>query len=491
MSELVNNGRIKEVTEDMGMLKSISLENYKCFKKLDNFEVKPLTVLCGINSSGKSSILKSLLMLKQSFSSFSNSNSLSLNGDFTNNGMFSDVVYGGKGSLFNITNSFVITSNSYNTTQEKNTLKEINEIFKCSKNITFAKLDIELIIKSQKRKIISYGDNTIDNISISLTTNLNYNLIFEFSHIQDKKYNILVKGLPSIKKGQVELLDTICYFDGLKVVNLFYGAIRPSGQKIDEILSAIYTVFRIISLQYKDIYYISPLRSAPKRRYVIEQDIESIGIYGEYVPQVLEKYKENTGKINDTPINDLFSPKYSSIHLKTKESVNKWLEYFGINQLNIKPTDELLRLNIGAQNILDVGFGVSQALPIIVNGVILPCETTLLLEQPEVHLHPRMQMSMADLLIAISMAHKNVIIETHSDHIINRISRRMMENEYIRNNTVIKFIDRDSSNIPFIEDIEVDPIKGIITDNENFFREFTSETEKILFAGYNNKIGEK
>lgn len=486
---MVNNGRIKEVTEDMGMLKSISLENYKCFKKLDNFEVKPLTVLCGINSSGKSSILKSILMLKQSYSSFSNSNSLSLNGDFTNNGMFADVVYGGKGNLFTLKNSFLITNNSYNTTQERNTLKELSGIFKSPKQFMSAQLDIALLIKNQNRRIVSYGDNTIDHISINLTADSKYNLFLEFSHIQDKKYNISIKGLPSIKNGKVELLDTICYFDGLKIVNLFYGSIKPSGQNINEVLSAIYTIFRTISLQYKDIHYISPLRSAPKRRYVIEQDIESIGIYGEHVPQVLEKYKENNGKINDIPINDIFSPRYLAIHLKTKDAVNRWLEYFGINRLDITPTDELLRLNIGAQNILDVGFGVSQALPIIVDGVILPCETTLLLEQPEVHLHPRMQMCMADLLIAISMAHKNVIIETHSDHIINRISRRMMENKYIRDNTVIRFIDRDTNNIPFIENIEVDPIKGIITDNKNFFREFVSETEKILFAGYNNKIG--
>ena len=47
----------------MGMLKSISLENYKCFEKLDDLEIAPLTVLCGVNSTGKSSILKSLLML--------------------------------------------------------------------------------------------------------------------------------------------------------------------------------------------------------------------------------------------------------------------------------------------------------------------------------------------------------------------------------------------------------------------------------------------
>lgn len=474
--------------EDMGMLKSITLENYKCFKKLEDLEIKPLTILCGVNSSGKSSILKSLLMLKQSYSSFSNSNSLSINGDYTNNGMFKDVVNGGKGSLFKIQNSFEIKESTYNTTQEKNTLKEINDMFHCERRtIRYVKLDVEICVKSQNRKIISYGDNTIDQITIILSSKPNYKLFINFSHIQDRKYNIVVKGLPTIQKDKVELIDTVCHFDGLKVSNLFFDHVVPN-QNVNEVLAAIYTVFRIISLQYKDIYYISPLRSAPQRRYVIEQDIENIGIYGEYVPQILEKYKEVNGRINDIPNNDLFSINFSTTHLKAKDAVNKWLKYFGVDTLNIYPTDELLRINIGEHNILDVGFGISQALPIIVNGVTLPFETTLLLEQPEVHLHPRMQMSMADLLIAISMAHKNVIIETHSDHIINRVSRRMMENEYIRKNTSIKFVDKDINGHSFVDSIQVDPIRGIITNNENFFREFASETEKIIRAGYENKI---
>ena len=119
----------------------------------------------------------------------------------------------------------------------------------------------------------------------------------------------------------------------------------------------------------------------------------------------------------------------------------------------------------------------------------LPYKSTLLLEQPEVHLHPRMQMSMADLLIASSMAHKNVVVETHSDHIINRISRRMMQNEYIMNNTSINFVDKNNSKNSFLEKIPVDRIRGIITDNEKFFMEFSSETQKILIAGFNNQKG--
>ena len=92
---MVINGKIREVMEDMGMLKSISLENYKCFKKKTDIDIAPLTVLCGVNSSGKSSILKSLLMLKQTAESNVKNFSIALSGDLVDNGCFDNVIYDG------------------------------------------------------------------------------------------------------------------------------------------------------------------------------------------------------------------------------------------------------------------------------------------------------------------------------------------------------------------------------------------------------------
>ena len=335
---------------------------------------------------------------------------------------------------------------------------------------------------------MAYGDNIINKIIIEFFSRDYGKSTIELNLIDDFKYDILVSGFPCITSEHVELTNTVCYFDGLKLVNLYYDKIIPP-QKTDNLLSNIFSVSRIISLQYKDINYLSPLRNAPERRYIIEQDAENVGIYGELVPQILEKFKKKSAKINKIPENDLFSSKYMLINEKVFNAVNLWLDYFGIERYTIQNEDELLRLSIGDYSILDVGFGISQALPIITSCVTLPYKSTLLLEQPEVHLHPRMQMSMADLLIASSMAHKNVVVETHSDHIINRISRRMMQNEYIMNNTSINFVDKNNSKNSFLEKIPVDPIRGIITDNEKFFMEFSSETQKILIAGFNNQKG--
>lgn len=114
----------------------------------------------------------------------------------------------------------------------------------------------------------------------------------------------------------------------------------------------------------------------------------------------------------------------------------------------------------------------------------------LLFEQPEAGLHPKFQLAFADIILAYAQAGRTVVVETHSDHFINRVSRRMMENEYIRKNSVIYFFNKDSQGNSSYEIIEVDPIRGIITNNENFFPEFASETMEIVSASVRNRNGE-
>ena len=68
---------------------------------------------------------------------------------------------------------------------------------------------------------------------------------------------------------------------------------------------------------------------------------------------------------------------------------------------------------------------------------------TLLVEQPEIHLHPKAQMCIADFLLATVLRDKSIIVETHSDHIINRVIRRMMEDSNFYELVKILFVDQD------------------------------------------------
>lgn len=483
---------MKGVTEDMGMLKSISLENYKCFKEKADIEIAPLTVLCGVNSSGKSSILKSLLMLKQSYENGLDMNNLSLNGIYTNNGKFSTVVHGRNQSNFAIDTTFEFRKSNYISSQEKQTLNELEKIF-CVKysniqNVKFASINIHYDIKNQNRKNLSYGDNVIDNITISIKINKKIESLLCFNLVGDQNYNIILTNFPNEEtlKSKIELPLVYCYFDNFKVVNMYYGEVNPQ-QNIDKVVSNIYSIFRIISLQFKDIRYISPLRDSPKRRYVIEKDVNTVGIYGENTIQIVEKMKGKKGRINALPSEAGFEKGYVSINEKISEAINIWLNYIGIDNYLSSPYDDLIKLSIGKDNILDVGFGISQLFPILVNNITSPYKTTTLLEQPEVHLHPKMQMNVADMLIATSKAHKNVIVETHSDHIINRIVKRIMQDSSgdLRNNIKIYFFTKENE-ITKIEEIKVNMITGIEHAPKGFFEQFGNETMDIVNIGLKN-----
>jgi predicted ATPase len=74
-----------------------------------------------------------------------------------------------------------------------------------------------------------------------------------------------------------------------------------------------------------------------------------------------------------------------------------------------------------------VGFGISQVLPIIVEGLRMRKNGILILEQPEIHLHPKIQSMLFDFIYSLSLTGKKFIIETHSDHFITRMRRRVAE----------------------------------------------------------------
>jgi predicted ATPase len=88
-----------------------------------------------------------------------------------------------------------------------------------------------------------------------------------------------------------------------------------------------------------------------------------------------------------------------------------------------KTVDELVKLEIAhadrrADTISDVGFGISQILPILVQISVMPDRSTLIIEQPELHLHPSVQTKLAEVLAAASKSGRRFIVETHSEHFV-------------------------------------------------------------------------
>lgn len=122
----------------------------------------------------------------------------------------------------------------------------------------------------------------------------------------------------------------------------------------------------------------------------------------------------------------------------------------------------MVKLNVSDYNVSNVGFGVSQVLPILVSGLIERKDELLMLEQPEIHLHPAAQMGIADFLLSMAATERELIIETHSDHIINRVVKRIMQDKTGQLNKIVKiyYINSNERENPITE-INIDPQKGI------------------------------
>lgn len=488
---------MKGVLEDMGMLKSISLENYKCFEKLkvddkEELEIAPLTILCGVNSSGKSSIIKSLMMLKQSFEDSTVSNNILSNGKYIDNGTFDEILFDdATENYFTISNSFKIEKRENKITKDSTNYRDLCRLYY---NNQIKKFIINYSIKVTSGGEFLYS-NRIQEFNIKINVKLkNEDILSEITltRINKSKYSIYGNNIPDVS-GQLDKFsidEATCYFSGMTLNSIYQEGMQPITKLF---IPAIISIFSIIPSQYLQIQYIAPLRENPKRRYIADKEVNYVGISGENTPLLLKKFAENDW-------NGILAPESENSFCLSKDNIiirdkfgniiNSWMNYLELGGLRLDNRQkDLVKVKIDKHNIVDVGFGVSQALPILVEGIHMSQQQTLLLEQPEIHLHPKMQMRIADFLLSLSVQNKSIIVETHSDHFINRIIRRYMEDEKIRDKICIYFIDKDmsvGSGHSIITKVKIDEIDGAICDNENFFYQFASETEKIIDIGYRN-----
>lgn len=504
----------------MGMLKSITLENYKCFRDVTTIDIAPLTVFCGVNSSGKSSILKSLLMMKQTVEKESPYNKLAFIGNYVDNGYFNDIinVAGAKTGSFLISNTFSLSeySNQEKKRQDMQSYKEIKKLYSAlDYSCDIGRFEITHTVKineSDKKGILYYIDN--NNVIETTITIKVFNKSGDY--IPDLNGTISIKKCENDKNGREYTLDYsniplqnnivsipieeskkrfVCYFNNIKLTNLYQDNISA---EIVNIKPTILTFFNVTSMQYSGLLFIAPLRQFPSRNYIITGDINSVGNFGEYSPIFYTKSKDERCNYDiPTPFQENgccklnFNSHKVRLYKTFSTQFQLWFDYFDLGQIETLGDGGTLSLLSSGHNLADVGFGVSQVLPIIIQGLCMTKDETMLLEQPEIHLHPKMQMNMADFLLAVASTQRNMIVETHSDHIINRIVRRVMETYGTKNDlseiVKIYFVYKDENNCTQIyRDIKIDPNKGLTNCPPEFFDQYGDELRVIMKQGYEN-----
>lgn len=242
----------------------------------------------------------------------------------------------------------------------------------------------------------------------------------------------------------------------------------------------------------RSLRYLGPLRDDPRAFYPLASAFEptNVGLKGEYTAAVLDLNRD--AGVNYMP-SAAFHPETTQRLFATAslgEAVTDWLRYLQI-------ADNVATRNRGkfgheltvsvphgprARNLTHVGVGVSQVLPILVAGLLARSDAILVFEQPELHLHPTVQALLADFFLSLSIMGKQCIVETHSEHIINRLRLREGTSvDPLRTPAKIYFVERDKAGSAFRE-VVVNEYGAIADWPAGFFDQGQREADDILRA---------
>jgi hypothetical protein len=217
------------------------------------------------------------------------------------------------------------------------------------------------------------------------------------------------------------------------------------------------TAGTLVNNLLRQIDYIGPIRNRPERVYEISGEAPvSVGPRGEYAPEVIHRTD-----------NKIFNAELRS-----------WMRHFGVG------SEIETRRGLGnsfslvfpgktgrAVNFADTGFGVSQLLPLVVQGLYADPGHLLIAEQPEIHLNPRLQTRLADLFVAFARDDRRVLVETHSEHLLLRLRRLVAEGRIPAGSVGIYFVDRHK-----VSPIELDQHGQIVGDwPDEFFEDALRE----------------
>lgn len=195
-----------------------------------------------------------------------------------------------------------------------------------------------------------------------------------------------------------------------------------------------------ISLGKDQFYYLNAERIGPRLRYEVEDtDYIHAGWNGELAIQVLGQYSLTT-----IPENRCYDEKEPN-QLLTQARL--WLDFIipgtRLDDARIYREIKTAEITLGNSRPTNVGFGLSYVLPILINGLIAQNNCLFIVENPEAHLHPMGQSNIGKFLAKIANAGVQVIIETHSEHVINGIRLAALEGKIRHNRVHVNFFDRE------------------------------------------------
>lgn len=472
----------------------LRLRNYRCLEDTGEVEIKPLTLLAGTNSSGKSSFLKFFPLLKQSVGEKVNGVFL-WDGQYVDFKDFNNTVRNNKGDIeveYLIDELYI-----YEPTNSKLNNVRVNfQITAYSKDQDFLKKVkisyngvVAEYIFDYKRKECYVKVNTIsstlfrDTIKFearkALFPHIFYSIVgkYRVGYTSIRAHQNCIKqiGLESRSYAEPLLEEIYGLLDIQEIAKLNDKKIGSKTVKMTKRLTntilycnSLY-LYNAVNFYFSDmarnVMYIGPLRSNMARYYRMQnKDVTEIDFKGENLVLYLKSLSD-----------------------KKLSEYNEWLSNnFGIS-VRVKPSEGHMELLLAEEievNLIDAGFGYTQILPIItiiwdaiynnsyVNE-IFPYKVVVI-EQPELHLHPKFQRDFANMLMKVVSGNKDklrLIIETHSAYMLEELES-LSQNGMV-NSTDVNFVLFNAAN----------------AGNSEYIHQVTFGSDKLLHewpAGFNH-----
>ena len=444
------------------MFKQISMTNFKSWRETGPVRMAPLTAFFGANSSGKSSLLQMLLLLKQTAESNDRNlvlNTGSIQTGYVNLGTAHEITFGDATEM-----SFSV---SWTLVSKPELAISIPDE---SNSLTIDSLSFETEIHAETKNVyvksLKYWQDECFSVAMDRKGNNRYTIRVYVNDSEPRRPSHRPRVLMRAEK---------CY--GFSDEALLYY--QDTGY-----LRSLEFAFE---RQFRNLHYLGPLREYPQREYRWGGERPTnVGLKGERAISALLAAKSQ--KVYDG------ERKSKSNRLETRIA-QSLVELDLASSFRVEPIDSstlyrvLLKRTESSPEALitDMGIGVSQVLPVLVLCYYVPEGSTIILEQPELHLHPSVQAGLADVFIdVIKKRNVQILLESHSEHLLRRLQRHVAEEEFAPDDAALYFcemVDGESKLTP----LDIDFFGEIHNWPEDFFGDLLGEMVAAFDAGLERK----
>lgn len=453
---------------------SYSLENFKSFGSKQKIPLKPITLIYGANSSGKSSVIHGYLYIRELLKTGKcDLSSFTIGGELLDLGGYKQYLH----------------KKEYGD-------RSLNLEVEVDKYKIYLKISAEVENSNHLKDKAFMESLMVENISES------YSFRFIINKITKEFFFDKFNNDETLKNQfKINIREPI--------ENQFPELDEKYENELTIIFYSLKEIFDQINSNYENIVYLGPIRLYPTRDISLTNESSDDMEYNAW--NIVKKNKEIRDKVNNwlggdksklntkyklsveklvepskylKNFNEIFSlEKFDDLNLEfirreglMKEDfdsedkfklyiMEKWMdnseeiiEYL-LSKYSEKPDEKLVITDLRTKTSVshrDIGVGISQVLPVLVSAYASK-NSVIAIEQPELHLHPALQSEIADVFIETAKENNNTyLIETHSEHLLLRIMRRIREKKISPNDISLLFVNVDNDyRSSFVQELRI------------------------------------